>query len=102
MSTVSVNGTDLYYEEQGQGAPLLFIHGMCGDASVWADQMARLGPRYRVIAYDRRGHTRSPLGESKQRSVQSLRWTPKEPKLSWVRCVRPWKRPPPQEVPGPP
>ena len=36
-ATASSNGTKLYYEEAGTGQPLLFIHGMCGDASVWAD-----------------------------------------------------------------
>jgi pimeloyl-ACP methyl ester carboxylesterase len=70
MSTVSVNGTQLYYEEAGSGHPLLFIHGMCGDASVWADQMQRLAPRFHCFAYDRRGHSRSPLGQITQESVE--------------------------------
>lgn len=70
MPAASVNGTTLYYEEQGTGTPLLFVHGMCADARVWSDQQARLAPRFRVIAYDRRGHTRSPLGQIDQRSVE--------------------------------
>lgn len=70
MPTISVNGTQLYYEEAGNGQPLLFIHGMCGDASVWADQMRRLSPHARCIAYDRRGHSRSPLGPIAQRTVE--------------------------------
>ncbi len=61
MSMAEVNGTTLYYEESGAGTPLLFIHGMCGDADVWSDQVRRLSPSYRCVAYDRRGHTRSPL-----------------------------------------
>ena len=70
MSTVSVNGTMLYCEETGAGQPLLFIHGMCGDARVWADQMRRLALRFRGVAYDRRGHSRSPLGQIEQRTVE--------------------------------
>jgi pimeloyl-ACP methyl ester carboxylesterase len=70
MSTVSVNGTQLYYEEAGSGHPLLFIHGMCGDASVWTDQMQRLAPRFHCFAYDRRGHSRSPLGQITQETVE--------------------------------
>ncbi len=70
MPTVSVNGTTLYYEEMGTGQPLLFIHGMCGDASVWADQMQRLSPHFRCVAYDRRGHSRSPLGQVSQLTVE--------------------------------
>lgn len=59
MSTVEVNGATLYYEETGAGIPLLFIHGMCGSADVWMDQVRRLSPQFRCVAYDRRGHTRS-------------------------------------------
>ncbi len=70
MAQIAVNGTTIYYEEKGKGSPILFIHGMCGDARVWADQMDRLSGRFRCIAYDRRGHTRSPLGEIKERTVQ--------------------------------
>ena len=70
MATVDVNGTRLYYEEAGNGRPLLFIHGMCGDASVWADQVRRLSPHFRCVAYDRRGHSRSPLGQITQRTVE--------------------------------
>lgn len=64
MSMAEINGTTLYYEDSGAGQPLLFIHGMCGDASVWSDQVRRLSSSYRCVAYDRRGHTRSPLPPS--------------------------------------
>ncbi len=70
MPMVSVSGTQLYYEEAGAGQPMLFIHGMCGDASAWADQMQRLTPYYHCVAYDRRGHSRSPLGHVAQRTVE--------------------------------
>jgi pimeloyl-ACP methyl ester carboxylesterase len=70
MATVKVNGTELYFEETGTGPALLFIHGMCGNSNVWSDQMRRLGSHFRCVAYDRRGHTRSPLGEIDQRTVQ--------------------------------
>ncbi|HEX8981762.1 MAG TPA: alpha/beta hydrolase [Ktedonobacterales bacterium] len=70
MPTVSVNGTHLYYEELGHGPNMLFIHGMCGDASVWADQMRRLSPHFHTISYDRRGHSHSPLGQITQRTVE--------------------------------
>jgi pimeloyl-ACP methyl ester carboxylesterase len=70
MPTAAVNGTTLYYEAAGDGPPLIFIHGMCGNAGVWADQVARLSPRFRCIAYDRRGHTRSALGQIATRSVE--------------------------------
>jgi pimeloyl-ACP methyl ester carboxylesterase len=70
MATIPVNGTELYYEEQGRGPAVLFIHGMCGSAATWHDQQRRLAPHFRCVAYDRRGHTRSPLGDVAQRTVE--------------------------------
>src|SRR5688500_12574991 len=72
-ATVPVNGTHLYYLDSGAAgaAPnLLFIHGMCGFAHVWQDQIVRLSPHLRCVAYDRRGHSRSPLGQVDQRTVE--------------------------------
>jgi 3-oxoadipate enol-lactonase len=62
MPTIAVRDTTIYYEQAGQGPALLFIHGMCGDAAAWADQVERLADRFRCVTYDRRGHTRSGLG----------------------------------------
>lgn len=56
---VEVNGTTLHVEQEGSGPDLVFVHGMCGDARVWEDQVSRLGDRFRCTSYDRRGHTRS-------------------------------------------
>ena len=59
MPELQLNGVQLYYEEHGQGPPILCVHGMAGSALMWAaavPELARLG---RVIVYDRRGCTRS-------------------------------------------
>lgn len=61
---VDVNGATLYAEEAGDGPPLVFVHGMCGSARVWGDQVGRLGDRFSCTTYDRRGHTRSPRTEA--------------------------------------
>jgi pimeloyl-ACP methyl ester carboxylesterase len=49
----------LYYEERGDGIPILMIHPSGATASTWdgvLDELARFG---RVISYDRRGYIRS-------------------------------------------
>jgi pimeloyl-ACP methyl ester carboxylesterase len=61
---IQVNGTTLYSEQTGDGPNLVFVHGMCGDARVWADQVERLSDRFRCTNYDRRGHSRSPRTEA--------------------------------------
>jgi 3-oxoadipate enol-lactonase len=64
MPTSEVNGTTLHYERSGQGPAMLFVHGMCGDADVWADQAGRFNGHYTCVRYDRRGHTRSARGDA--------------------------------------
>jgi pimeloyl-ACP methyl ester carboxylesterase len=54
-----VNAGGLYYEESGQGVPILLVHPAGSTASTWGsvtDDLARVG---RVIVYDRRGYARS-------------------------------------------
>jgi 3-oxoadipate enol-lactonase len=70
MPRSDVNGTSLYYEVAGHGRPALLIHGMCGNANVWDGQVALLSPQLRCVTYDRRGHTRSPLGDIAARTVE--------------------------------
>jgi esterase len=63
-----VNGVRLYYEEHGEGAPIACIHGTGSSALVWGDAIAELARLGRVIAYDRRGHTRSERPEPYERT----------------------------------
>jgi pimeloyl-ACP methyl ester carboxylesterase len=62
MPTIPVDGCDLYYEEHGSGPGLLFIHGLVTDAGTWEDQVGRLASSFRCVTYDRRGSSRSTLG----------------------------------------
>jgi pimeloyl-ACP methyl ester carboxylesterase len=59
MPRLRVNGVELYYEVIGEGDPLVLVHGGWSDHNSWklvVDEFARL---YQVVAYDRRGHSRS-------------------------------------------
>ena len=51
-----INDVSLHYEEAGEGAAILFLHGYTGSTKDWAYQVALLSSRYRVIALDHRGH----------------------------------------------
>lgn len=51
---------DLYYEDLGEGRPVVLIHGWPLSAASWEKQVpVLLEAGYRVIAYDRRGFGRS-------------------------------------------
>jgi len=58
--TVSINGIDMYFEERGDGAPLLLLHGGSGIGADWKHVFTEGDPSgYRVIVPDLRGHGRS-------------------------------------------
>lgn len=59
MTTITVNGVDLFYREKGNGSPILLIHGTSGNADIWGEISDTLASHHRVIAYDRRGFSRS-------------------------------------------
>jgi 3-oxoadipate enol-lactonase len=65
MAVVRVNHVDLYYETYGEGFPLLLAHGFCTSINLWKHQIPPLTERYRVIAYDARGHglSSAPAGK---------------------------------------
>jgi pimeloyl-ACP methyl ester carboxylesterase len=69
-TTVDAGGATLYVETRGEGPVLLLIGGGPTDAGVFTDLAGRLADRYTVVAYDQRGHSRSPLeGEPRDISV---------------------------------
>lgn len=59
MPTVNINGLDIHYRENGQGFPVLLIHGFTGNLGNWAFQMPVLSPRFRAVSLDLRGHGHS-------------------------------------------
>jgi pimeloyl-ACP methyl ester carboxylesterase len=63
MSTKNVNRIELYYEEHGEGDPILCIHGTSSSALVWEDDAKEISKRGRCIVYDRRGSFRSERPE---------------------------------------
>ena len=60
MPTIDVNGATLYYEQRGDGPPLVFISGAGGDAGYWTEAAEALADEYTVLTYDRRANSRSP------------------------------------------
>jgi pimeloyl-ACP methyl ester carboxylesterase len=58
MSYATSNGISFYYDEQGEGAPLVLLHGGIGSGEMFATLKPALTGR-RVIAVDLQGHGRT-------------------------------------------
>jgi pimeloyl-ACP methyl ester carboxylesterase len=59
MGFVKARGSNFYYEEKGEGPPILLIPPSGSTASTWGAVFGDLAGAGRVIAYDRRGYSRS-------------------------------------------
>jgi pimeloyl-ACP methyl ester carboxylesterase len=64
MPEVEANGVRIYYELHGSGEPLALVHGSWGDATAWGLVLPALAESFRVLVYDRRGHSRSERPDS--------------------------------------
>ena len=47
-----VNGTRLYFERAGSGAPVVLLHGGNLDSRMWDDQFVPLSRAFTVVRYD--------------------------------------------------
>jgi len=59
---VQVNGIKMYYEEYGQGKPLVLIHGNGGSIHDMGNQIQYFSKYYRCIIADSRAHGMSDVG----------------------------------------
>lgn len=60
---VQVNGLKMYYEEHGQGYPVILLHGGLGTGRSWSLHIPHFSQHFRVIVPDNRGlgKTDNPL-----------------------------------------
>lgn len=49
-------GGEMYYEDTGEGEPVILLHGYSLDRRMWNGQVKALSGKYRVIVPDMRGH----------------------------------------------
>lgn len=64
MPREAVNGTQLYYEESGDGTPIVFLHGVLMGSRFFVEQQSALAEDYQPTVLDFRGHGRSAKPET--------------------------------------
>src|SRR5262245_4932159 len=65
------DGVKLYYEESGQGTPLIFVHEYAGDHRSFEPQMRFFSRYYRCIAFDARGYPPSDVPDDPEKYSQA-------------------------------
>ena len=64
----------LYYEEHGEGSPLVLAYGIGGNADLWDTNRDALAARHRVVLWEPRGHARSDSPDDPAK-YSFARWT---------------------------
>lgn len=60
---MELNPVQLYFEEHGQGIPVVLVHGFPLDHTIWEPLLPILKEKARIILPDMRGHGASPVIE---------------------------------------
>lgn len=71
MIKSSIRGLDVFYEQSGQGSPVLLVSGLSGTSGFWDPNIAALEATYTVIRYDQRGTGKTTRPEQEY-SVEEL------------------------------
>lgn len=69
MPTVPIENGTLWYEERGDGPPLVCLHGGWQNAESWRPQVDRFAEEYRVVTFDLRGHGQTGPTDSRRYSI---------------------------------
>ena len=68
------DGVELFYEETGEGLPVVFVHEFAGDWRSWEPQVRYFSRRYRCINFNARGFPPSGV--------------PDDPEMGFVTLIR--------------
>src|SRR5215470_4403046 len=66
------DGVNLYYEEAGDGTPVIFVHEFAGDYRTWEPQIRRFSRAYRCVTYSQRGYPPSDIADDAARYGQDF------------------------------
>jgi 3-oxoadipate enol-lactonase len=69
MPYVPAGASKLYYEEYGDGPPVVLMHGIGGNHASWFNQVPTFSKRYRTIVVDQRAFGNSTDAEGLGRSA---------------------------------
>lgn len=63
-SSIVLNGVPVYYRIEGNGLPVVLVHGFSEDGTVWDNQIAALKDKFQFIIPDLPGSGKSPINDT--------------------------------------
>ena len=69
---VAGDGTRLWFEDRGEGPPIVFVHEFGGEPASWDAQVEALGADYRCVRYAARGFEPSDVPDDEARYGQPI------------------------------
>ncbi len=72
MTTISINGVEIFYQEKGVGAPVILLHEFADDFRSWESLTERLCNDYKVISINNRGYPPSEIPEHQDDYSQEI------------------------------
>jgi len=72
MSFADNNGVRLFFEESGDGFPIIFVHEFADDYRSWATQVRFFSRRYRCVTFNARGFPPSDVPEEQDQYSQEI------------------------------
>ena len=66
------DGVKLYFEDTGEGTPIIFIHEFAGDYRSWEPQVRYFARNYRCLTFNARGYQPSDIPEDQEMYSQDL------------------------------
>jgi 3-oxoadipate enol-lactonase len=64
--------SDLYWEQAGEGPPVVLVHEAIGDRRMWEPQWHTFPRAHQTVRYDMRGFGESPIGPGKFSHARDL------------------------------
>lgn len=66
------NGMKLYYEDTGEGSPVIMMHGWTSSHDIYTEPAKKLSEKARCIIYDHRGHGMSRQAGGENVTMETL------------------------------
>tara|TARA_B100000686_G_scaffold340610_1_gene416571 strand:- start:515 stop:1402 length:888 start_codon:yes stop_codon:yes gene_type:complete len=72
MSFANSGGIQLFFEDVGEGDPIIFVHEFADDYKSWSAQVRFFSRRYRCITFNARGYPPSDIPKEQENYSQDL------------------------------